>query len=191
MDSEHPLRANQSRSAAKPPERTMQQPDPTARPVGGMAIIEGVMMRGPERWAAAVRRPDGAVEIATGPLPGWSARWERVPLARGVVALGESFSIGVRALVWSSTVADVRPDRLVVAPARVRVAHLVLPALAIAVALFFLAPAAVATLVAGATTPALFSVTETAARLAAVLGYLLAIRRLPEVRRLFAYHGAE
>ena len=165
--------------------------EPSARPVGGMAIIEGVMMRGADRWAAAVRRPDGEIELATGPLPGWAARYERVPFARGIATLAESFTIGVRALVWSGALADPRATAPVVAPARIRVAHLVLPALAMATGLFFLLPAAVAHLVASLTTEAVFGITETVARLATVVGYLLLIGRLPDVRRLFAYHGAE
>ena len=69
-------------------------------PVGGQAVLEGVMMRGVSTWAVAVRNPAGQVELSSEPLVPWAKRhrlW-RVPVIRGVVALGESLKIGFRAL---------------------------------------------------------------------------------------------
>ncbi len=73
-------------------------------PVGGQAVLEGVMMRGVRTWAVAVRRPDGEVEVSAESLVPWAGRhraW-RLPVIRGVVALGESMKIGFRALAISA-----------------------------------------------------------------------------------------
>ena len=73
-------------------------------PVGGQAVLEGVMMRGVSTWAVAVRNPEGQVELSSEPLVPWAKRhrlW-RVPVLRGVVALGESLKIGFRALAISA-----------------------------------------------------------------------------------------
>src|SRR5213592_4473904 len=69
-------------------------------PVGGQAVLEGVMMRGISVWAVAVRTPEGEVEISSAGIKPWAQRhriW-RLPILRGVVALGESLKIGFRAL---------------------------------------------------------------------------------------------
>ncbi|MCB0828024.1 MAG: DUF1385 domain-containing protein, partial [Solirubrobacterales bacterium] len=69
-------------------------------PVGGQAVLEGVMMRGVRTWSVAVRTPEGAIEVTTEPVVPWArrARILRWPLVRGVVALAESLKIGFRAL---------------------------------------------------------------------------------------------
>ena len=67
-------------------------------PVGGQAVLEGVMMRGVSIWAVAVRKPDGSIDVTSEPLVSWAKRhriW-RLPVIRGVVALGESLKIGFR-----------------------------------------------------------------------------------------------
>src|SRR6185503_13160373 len=73
-------------------------------PVGGQAVLEGVMMRGVSTWAVAVRKPDGEVEVSSEPLVSWAKRHRvlRLPVIRGIVALGESLKIGFRALAISA-----------------------------------------------------------------------------------------
>src|SRR3954452_24583252 len=73
-------------------------------PVGGQAVLEGVMMRGVSTWAVAVRKPDGEVEVTSEPLVSWAKRHRvlRWPVIRGVVALAESLRIGFRALAMSA-----------------------------------------------------------------------------------------
>ena len=74
-------------------------------PVGGQAVLEGVMMRGVTVWAVAVRRPDGEIEISSESIKPWAQRhrlW-RLPVLRGIVALGESLKIGFRALASPPT----------------------------------------------------------------------------------------
>src|SRR5213592_2377917 len=75
--------------------------------VGGQAVLEGVMMRGPRNWAVAVRKPDGEIAHVAKPIDPLMARhWAlRLPIVRGVVALGESLSIGFRALAISANYA--------------------------------------------------------------------------------------
>src|ERR1700675_2437517 len=73
-------------------------------PVGGQAVLEGVMMRGVSVWAVAVRKPEGDIEVTSEPLVSWARRhrvW-RLPVIRGVVALAESMKIGFRALAISA-----------------------------------------------------------------------------------------
>src|SRR5882724_7743201 len=72
------------------------------RYMGGQAVLEGVMMRGPAQWAVAVRRADGSITTTTGEVAGWSERYRNVPLLRGVTGLGESLALGYRALAWSA-----------------------------------------------------------------------------------------
>src|SRR5918994_1729562 len=80
-------------------------------PVGGQAVLEGVMMRGVSTWAVAVRKPDGEIEITSEPIVSWAKRHRvlRWPVIRGVVALAESLKIGFRALAISAN-AQLEPD---------------------------------------------------------------------------------
>ncbi len=77
---------------------------PPGASVGGQAVIEGVMMRAPEAWAVAVRRPDGVIEAKRHDLPGIVSRSKgaKVPFLRGIFVLAESLSLGFRALSWSA-----------------------------------------------------------------------------------------
>jgi uncharacterized protein YqhQ len=75
--------------------------------IGGQAVLEGVMMRGPSNWAVAVRKPDGDIAQVTQPIesPMKRHRLARLPVVRGVIALGESLAIGFRALAISANYA--------------------------------------------------------------------------------------
>jgi uncharacterized protein YqhQ len=70
--------------------------------MGGQAVIEGVMMRGPQHWAVSVRAADGTISTRVEAVANWSDRYRKIPLARGVMSLGESLSLGYRALHWSA-----------------------------------------------------------------------------------------
>ena len=80
--------------------------------VGGQAVLEGVMMRGPSNWAVAVRKPDGDIAQVHQPIHSPMARhWAfRIPVVRGVIALGESLAIGFRALAISANYAAQEPS---------------------------------------------------------------------------------
>jgi uncharacterized protein YqhQ len=150
--------------------------------IGGQAVFEGVMLRGHGCWAAAVRRPDGGIELRVDPLP--ETRAGRIPVVRGLVALRESFTLGLRALVWSIGVLD--PSAT---PQRLRLGRTVAGAIAIVVAGFVALPVAVAATLAGGT-DAEHGI-EVATRFGVLVAYLAGVGRVPAVRRLFEYHGAE
>jgi uncharacterized protein YqhQ len=164
-------------------------------PVGGQAVLEGVMMRGVSNWAVAVRRPDGRVEVETEPLVPWATRhraW-RAPVLRGIVALGESMKVGFRALAISANAQlpdDEEGEREEIG-GWVWGATIVL-SLALAIGLFFVVPVGVTSLVKDQLgSPFLFWLVEGTLRTAIFIGYIAAISRLKDLRRVFEYHGAE
>jgi len=83
-------------------------PAPTKKPsIGGQAVMEGVMMRGPSSWAVACRKPDSTIAVESHPLPTLAQRhpWLKWPLLRGCLVLGESLAIGLKALMISASFA--------------------------------------------------------------------------------------
>jgi uncharacterized protein YqhQ len=180
-------------------------------PIGGQAVLEGVMMRGVSTWAVAVRRPTqeqldaggpdskegakGEIDVISEPLVAWSQRSKllRLPVVRGVVALGESLKIGFKALAISAN-AQVPPDdegkeQEIGGGAW---AGTVVFALLFAVGLFFLLPAGLTNIFQDSIpNSVVFVVIEKLVRIAIFLGYLALISRLPDLQRVFEYHGAE
>jgi uncharacterized protein YqhQ len=160
--------------------------------VGGQAVIEGVMMRAPSKWAVAVRRPDGVIEAVSHDLPRLSSRsrWARVPFVRGVLVLGESLSLGFRALSWSAGKAGTEDGEEV---KRYEIVLSMILALAFFVAIFMLAPLLVARGMEHllGESAILFNVVDGVVRVALFVGYIWLIGRSGEIRRVFAYHGAE
>lgn len=164
-------------------------------PVGGQAVLEGVMMRGVRTWAVAVRRPDGEVEVSAESLVPWAGRhraW-RLPVIRGVVALGESMKIGFRALAISANAqlpAEEDGEREEIG-GWVWGAT-VLFSLVLAIGLFFVVPVGLTSLIKGQLgSPLLFWLIEGTLRTTLFVGYLVAISRMKDLRRVFEYHGAE
>jgi uncharacterized protein YqhQ len=171
---------------------------PAAHHYGGQAVLEGVMMRGLDRWAIAVRRPNGDLWLESHPVPDTPdrRRWLRWPLVRGCYALVESLSIGSRALRIAAHRAvddDGGPDEDRRGAA---VAVSMVVALVLFVGIFILLPSAgtkaVDTLLGGGLGDGVaFHTLESVARIAILLAYLWAISLLPEIRRVFQHHGAE
>jgi uncharacterized protein YqhQ len=160
-------------------------------PVGGQAVIEGVMMRGPHTRAVAARRPDGEIVTTDDTVPSWARRPKDIPVVRGMVALVETMSLGLRALRWSAGVEKGEDDEE--APPARSLALATVVTLVVFIAVFAVVPAAVARsldFLVGDSTLA-FIVTEGLVRLGLFLGYILAIGRSPAIRRTFEYHGAE
>jgi uncharacterized protein YqhQ len=158
---------------------------------GGQALLEGVMMRGRDVWAVAVRRPDGGIHVESHDLDSAAARVRalRFPLVRGVVALGQSLSIGFRALAISARVAGQGGDEEI-SGAQVGISMAI--AVTLFLALFIAMPAAVFRWVGDHVASSLaVNVLEGLFRVALFLGYLLLIGRSADVRRTFQYHGAE
>jgi uncharacterized protein YqhQ len=164
--------------------------------VGGQAVLEGVMMRSPGNWAVAVRTPGGTIAQVTRPIDSAMARHRllRLPIVRGVVALGESLAIGFRALAISANYAaqEEGADSAEAEKELSRGALIFAFAIAIgfAVALFKVTP--------GLITEALpiqsggwFVIVEGLIRVTIFVLYLSLISLLPDLRRVFQYHGAE
>ncbi len=152
------------------------------------------MIRGRHAMAVAARRPDGSIAVHAQRLGGLlTGPVRRVPLLRGVLALWETIALGVRALSWSSAIAE---NRLRDADDMARVGRRAwagaFASLAGAIAIFFLGPVLLTAWLTGPLpAPWLAVVAEGLLRVALVVGYVWAIGRTAEVRRLFQYHGAE
>jgi len=200
-------------------------------PVGGQAVIEGVMMRGVANWAVAVRKPTaeqlldderseqegakGEIQVTTYPLESAMRRHRvlRLPIVRGVVALGGSMVIGFRALEISANAqlppeerdsdsqdgdrdgesheADGAAQDTQEIP-RVVWAGTIVVAVVMAVGLFFLLPVGLTSLIKGQLgSSVLFWVVEGLIRTSLFLGYMLLLSRVRDLRRVFEYHGAE
>jgi len=158
--------------------------------IGGQAVIEGVMMRSPRWTSTAVRAPDGAIAVFTEarPSPLVRRRWLRLPVLRGVIALYDTLTIGVRSLLWSVGVAA-GADRPLTAG---QVGAAVAGGLVVAVGLFFVLPAALIRLMDRSLGNVYaLNIAEGALRVATLVGYLAAMGRSAEMARVFAYHGAE
>jgi uncharacterized protein YqhQ len=157
---------------------------------GGQALIEGVMMRGGSYLAAAMRTPEGEIVIQSEKLSGiYKSRIKNIPLLRGLVILWDALGLGIRYLTTSANV-QTGEDEKIEGPAL----YLTLGfSLSLAVVLFFLTPAAVGYL--GERFLGLSSwwsnFAEGFIRLGIVILYIWAIGKMPDIRRVFQYHGAE
>ncbi|UCC90487.1 MAG: DUF1385 domain-containing protein [Dehalococcoidia bacterium] len=157
---------------------------------GGQAVIEGVMMRGQKAVVTAVRQSDGEVVIDTRPLPSIStSRMRRIPLIRGVVALIEAMYLGVKSLLYSANVSmEEEGEKLPGGLAWGMVAG----SLAFAVAFFFIAPLFLTRLLDPyIQSSIIFHLIEGFIRLGFFIAYLRLITLARDIRRVFAYHGAE
>jgi uncharacterized protein YqhQ len=159
------------------------------RYMGGQAVVEGVMMRGESAWAVAVRTPEGGIEVEVHDAPRWSDRYRAVPLVRGITGLAESLSLGMRALTWSANRQVPEEDRVSGRAMGVTMAV----ALAFFAAVFVLLPALGARGLAGllGVDGFLFHVLEGVLVLGIFLGYLALVGLMPDIKRVFMYHGAE
>ena len=161
-------------------------------PVGGQAVLEGVMMRGISVWAVAVRKPEGQIEVTSEPLVSWAKRHRalRWPVIRGVVALAESLKIGFRALAISAN-AQLDPEEQQEIGGFTWGLTIAL-SLVLAIGLFFVIPVGATSLIKDQLGSALlFWLVEGVLRTAIFIGYIVLISRLPDLRRVFEYHGAE
>lgn len=164
---------------------------PPGATVGGQAVIEGVMMRAPDAWAVAVRRPDGVIEAKRSALPALSSRsrWARIPFTRGILVLVESLTLGFKALSWSAQKAGDEDDEIT----KAQVVGTMLVAVVLAVGIFVLAPVFAAGFLTRFVDDSAFAfvLIDGAIRIALVVGYIWLIGRSKEIQRVFQYHGAE
>ncbi len=155
---------------------------------GGQAVIEGVMMRGRRHMATVVRRPDGGLAEDVQVLPAlYSGRLRTVPFVRGVIVLLEALVLGMKTLMYSANVSLEEEGEEV----KTWYVWLVVAlALVMGVAIFFVAPMFAARAI-NMGSSLLFSFVEGVIRLAIFIAYLWLISLLPDIKRVFAYHGAE
>src|SRR5690348_10484484 len=164
-----------------------------AAPIGGQAVLEGVMMRGPSAWAVAVRKRDGDIAQLNRSISSPMARhwFFRLPVVRGVVALGESLAIGFRALAISANYAAQEDDEEAQAElSRGALVFAFLIAIGFAISIFKVGPALLADLL-PIKNGTWFVLAEGGIRVTVFVLYLSLISLLPDLRRVFQYHGAE
>jgi uncharacterized protein YqhQ len=160
--------------------------------IGGQAVIEGVMMKSPSGWSVAVRDPKGAIQFKTvrtkQPRP-----FFKLPVVRGVVALGQALRIGVKAIEYSGSVAYEEQDKPM---SSWSVALSIGLAIVLAIGLFKFLPLLAATFLSTvspqvASNSFLFNLVDGVVRVAVFLFYVFAIGLWKEMRRIYEYHGAE
>src|SRR4029079_5604919 len=166
-------------------------------PIGGQAVLEGVMMRGPSAWTVAVRKRDGDIAQVNHSISSPMGRhWIfRLPVIRGVVALGESLAIGFRALAISANYAAQEEgdaeDELQTALSRGQLAFAFAVAIGFALLLFKVGPALLVDKLVPVHSGWVFVRVEGAVRVAVFIASLALISLLPDLRRVFQYHAAE
>ncbi|OQB13252.1 MAG: hypothetical protein BWY15_01882 [Firmicutes bacterium ADurb.Bin193] len=174
--------------------------------IGGQAVIEGVMMRGPEKYAIAVRKPDGdiVIEEKAGKSITKKNKLFGLPIIRGCISFFESMIIGTRALMFSADFFDIEGeeeneaektetwlervlgDRL----KDVVIGFSIFLSLVFSIGLFILAPTYITSFF-GIEGNAAKTAVEGVLKILLFLGYLVAISRLKDIQRVFEYHGAE
>jgi len=158
---------------------------------GGQAVIEGVMMRGEKALTIAVRSPDGQIIVHTEPLnPSiYRSFWARTPFLRGLIMLWDALVLGLKALFFSANMA-LKEEKVEITGFWTWFTILI--SFSFAIAIFFLLPALIAgVLERFVPSPLLNNLLEGSIRLGLFIGYIAAVGLWPDVRRVFAYHGAE
>ena len=155
---------------------------------GGQAVIEGVMIRGKRMMSTAVRRSDGEIVVDTQTLPSiYTGRLRALPLTRGIVVLIEALVLGMKTLMYSANISLEEEGEKIEGPLMwVTMAV----AMLIGVAVFFLVPMFLTKLFTIGNT-VLFHLVEGLIRMAIFILYLRLISFMPDIKRVFAYHGAE
>ncbi len=162
---------------------------------GGQAVIEGVMMRGRKSMAVAVRNPQGEIVLHEEPLTAkiYTSTWGQWPFVRGLAMLWDALGLGIRALMWSGEVAAQEEEGEKVEFSGPVAWTTIAVSLSFAIGLFFLVPTFAARLLATFVNddPMVDAIFEGVIRLLLFVGYLWAIGRVGEIKRVFGYHGAE
>ncbi len=164
-----------------------------SRPIGGQAVIEGVMMRNQQDMTIAVRRPDETIYLFKDNINSFAQRFPvfKLPVLRGMLAFFESLILGVKALNFSADQALEEEEE------KLEGWHIALTmgiAFTFAIALFFFLPTFLARFFTGeeaSQLPIVMNLMEGGLRLLIFLGYVIAISRMKDIQRVFQYHGAE
>lgn len=172
--------------------------------IGGQAVIEGVMMRGPQKTAIAVRKPDGEIEIDIQEIAPLTKKNKllSLPVIRGAVSLVDSLMVGMKSLTYSASFfeeeeEDSKFDKFLKKVLgdkveKVVMGFAVMLSFVIAIGLFFILPTYSATLIKRFTSNTiLINLMEGAIRLVIFLAYVYLISLMKDIQRVFEYHGAE
>lgn len=157
---------------------------------GGQAVIEGVMMRGTAAWAVAVRAPDSSIRIDLRQLgAAYRGSLAKAPFVRGLFVLWDAVVLGMSALSYSANVQAGDDDKIEGAPLTLTIVF----SLALGIGVFFLLPVGAAYLIERITAWPTWStnLVEGVIRLAILVGYIWGIGFIPDIARVYAYHGAE
>ena len=173
--------------------------------IGGQALIEGIMMRGPNEMAIAVRKPNKEIDLKVDKLNTLGMRYKlfRMPFLRGMISLIESLSIGVKALMYSAEFFEDEEDieegsetwiqKVFKDKAEdVEVFLTLLIAIVLSIGIFMILPNFITSLVKGnITNSVILNLVEGLIRIIVFLIYVVWVAKLDDVRRVFEYHGAE
>jgi len=157
---------------------------------GGQAVIEGVIMRGKSSVAMAVRSPENEIITFQESLTGiYTSKLAKIPFLRGLIVLWDSLGLGMRYLTMSANVQTGEDEKLEGPALYLTLAF----SLTLGIGLFFLLPAFISGLLARYASLNSWesNLIEGAFRLLLLIGYLWGIGKMPEIKRVFMYHGAE
>jgi uncharacterized protein YqhQ len=155
---------------------------------GGQAVVEGVMMRGQDTCVTAVRRSDGEIVVESQVLPKlYKGKWRNTPFIRGIIVLIESMVLGIQSIMHSANVALEEEGEEI---SGWSLWLMVILSIGFAVALFFLAPLFITRLF-NIQSALLFALVDGLIRITILIAYLRVMGFVPDLRRVFSYHGAE
>ncbi len=172
--------------------------------VGGQALIEGIMMRGPKQVCTAVRRPDGGIETKLDDVTAFS--WQKIPLVRGVLSMIESLIVGYRCLMYSAEVSmgeeafeaeESKVDKWISDHLGEKAQNFVMSLAAVlggmlALVLFMVLPTTIVGLLSKVLPlEGVRALLEGLLKIAIFIGYLALVRNMKDIKRMFRYHGAE
>ena len=163
--------------------------------IGGQAVIEGVMMRGPHKIATAVRKPDGEIIIDEKENKSLG-KIAKVPIIRGVIAFISSMVIGVKSLMFSAKFYDVEDENKKETKENMSdwmIYGSVILAICMSVGLFIVLPNVISNIFVPnkEANPVIYNLVESIVKIAIFLGYLFAVSLMKDIQRTFEYHGAE
>ena len=172
--------------------------------LGGQAVIEGVMMKGKDSYAVAVRKPDQKIEVKLQKYQSFGDKhaWARVPFIRGVVNFAESMVVGMKTLSYSSSFyeeeeEETKADKLIKEVYKEKAEGVIMGltvclSIILAIALFMMLPAAIGEFIGKwVDNRLLLSLIEGVIRLIIFIIYIVLISQMEDIRRVFMYHGAE
>ena len=177
--------------------------------IGGQAVIEGIMMRGPKEIATAVRKSDGSIIIDKKPVNSFVVKYKlnKIPILRGVVSFVESLVTGMKCLMFSADQMDLEEDDESYKPSKfetwlenkfgdkvkdIAIYFAVVVAIFFSIGLFMLLPHVLAEVVSIFTkNKIVLNFSEGIIRMLIFLGYMLLVSRMKDIQRVFEYHGAE